>query len=138
MTPSRAVLAAAWAVAGPGALVRGALRRGRWSPPPSGTGKAMLTGYVLAVATVEELLYRRPVSRYAAGERRTAALVTAAASTAAFVALHVRRDGARSLTAHAVNAGCWAGSAFVGRTVRWSTAAHAAYNYAAMSVRARP
>jgi CAAX prenyl protease-like protein len=137
MTPARPGVAAVLAAAGPGALVSRALRRGRWSPPPSATGKAMLTGYVLAVALIEETLYRGPVSRYAGQERRVAALVTASLSVAGFVALHVRRDGARTFGAHLVNAGCWTASAFAGRSLRWSIAAHSAYNYAAMSLRAR-
>jgi hypothetical protein len=61
---------------------------------------------------------------------------TAAASSAVFVALHVRRDGAGTLGAHLINGLSWTGSALVGRSVRWSVAGHAAYNYVAMSVRA--
>ena len=134
----RCVVAPLCAGIGPGVLVRRAVPGARWSPPPSGAGKAMLAGYVLAVAMIEEILYREPVSRYAGQERRAAALATGVAGAAHFVALHVRRDGVGALAAHAVNAGCWTSSALLGRTVRWSVAAHAAYNYAAMSLRARP
>jgi membrane protease YdiL (CAAX protease family) len=95
----------------------------------------MLAGYVLAVALVEETLFRQLVSTHARSGRRAAALATAAASSTAFVAAHVRRDGLANLPAHAVNAAAWTASALVGRTVRWSVAGHAAYNYVAMSVR---
>jgi hypothetical protein len=96
----------------------------------------MLAGYALAVALVEESLYRAPVSRHARHGRTRAASALAVASTACFVGLHLRRDGRAAAPAHLVNACSWTASALLGGTVRWSVASHTLYNYAAMSVRA--
>jgi hypothetical protein len=139
---ARAAAAALCAGCGPALLVVNRLGTAgaRWRPPPSTAGRLLLGGYVAAGALLEEVLWRAPLIliRARTGTRPSArhASGAAALSAAGFLALHLRRDGARSLPAHLTTTASWTLAALVGRQLRWPLIAHAGYNFAAASLRA--
>lgn len=142
---TRAAAGALCAGGGPALLIARRLggRQACWRPPASTAGRLLLGGYVAGGALVEEALWRAPLilicertgSRPAVAARRVG--WPAALSAAGFLALHVRRDGARSLPAHLTTTASWTVSALLGRQLRWPVLGHAGYNFAAASLRAR-
>jgi hypothetical protein len=99
----------------------------------SPAGKILLATYVASGAAVEELLWRAPVTWSTTRPRRR---LLAVAGTAAFVLLHLRRDGCGTAPLHVLNGVAWTSSAALSGRVGWPIAGHAAYNWFAMSRRA--
>jgi hypothetical protein len=138
-TRGRAAAGALCAGAGPALLVAQRLASGgaRWQPPPSAAGRTLLSGYVLAGALLEEVLWRAPLILLDGRTGDRALAGWAVLSGAGFLALHLRRDGARSLPVHLTTTTSWTASALLARQLRWPVLAHAGYNLAAISLRDR-
>lgn len=126
------------AFAGPALAVAATLVRHRAAgglrvaAPPSWAGRLLLAGRLAANALVEELLWRAPLTRLRPGGVR---LFAGTAGAAAFVGLHLRRDGARALPVHALTTASWTAAALLDRRLRWPVVSHTAYNYAAVVLR---
>jgi membrane protease YdiL (CAAX protease family) len=126
---------AAIASAAPALLVARTLRRSdsRWSPPRSGSGRALLVGYVLTGVLVEELVWRAPLLHLRPGRGQ---FCGALVSATAFSALHLRRDGLRTAPIHVPNTVGWTLATLLAGRLRWALLAHTGYNVAALSLRA--
>lgn len=97
--------------------------------PPSWPGRALLAVHLARRVVVEEALWRAPLVRL---RTRSVRLLAAGVSGAGFVAIHVDRDGLRTLPAHAALTAAWTTSVLLDRRVRWALASHLLYNYAAV------